>query len=77
MWYFPWFFLGVASFFGAYAIWLTGTDTSSQCDPDSIVQPHAIWHLLAALATFAFFLYFRTEEDRDSYIPSESWSEVG
>ena len=76
-WYFPWFFLGVASFFGAYAIWLTGTDTSSQCDPDSIVQPHAIWHLLAALATFAFFLYFRTEEDRDSYIPSESWSEVG
>lgn len=73
-WYFPWFFLGVVSFFGAYAIWLTGTDDSTQCDPDSLLQPHAIWHLLTAVATLAFFFYFRTEEDRNSYIPSESWS---
>ena len=75
-WYFPWFVLGVAAFFGAYAIWLTGTDTSTQCDPDSLIQPQAIWHLITAFATFAFFMYFRTEEDRDSYIPSESWSNL-
>jgi hypothetical protein len=31
---------------------------------------------LTAFATLAFFFYFRTEEDRDSYIPSESWSNV-
>ena len=73
-WYWPWFYVGVAAFFGGYAIWLTGTDSSTQCDPDSLLQPHAAWHLLSALATFAFFMYFRTEEDRDSYIPSESWS---
>ena len=73
-WYFPWFLIGVASFGGAYAIWLTGTDANAQCDPDTLLQPHAIWHVLSAVATFSFFLYFRTEEDRSSHIPSESWS---
>ena len=31
---------------------------------DSIVQAHAIWHLLSAVATFAFFLFLRTERER-------------
>ncbi len=57
----PWFWLGMGSFFLAYMIWLTGTADSPTCRPDSIFQPHAVWHVLSAVATFCFFLYFRTE----------------
>lgn len=59
--YLPWYWLGVASFVGAYAIWLTGKAGTPQCDPDSLIQGHAIWHLLSALATWCFFRFLRTE----------------
>ena len=59
--YIPWFWAGLASFFVAYAIWLTGTDTHPWCNPDSMIQAHGIWHLLTALATWCFFKFFRTE----------------
>lgn len=59
--YMPWYWLGVASFLVAYSIWLTGTDTSTTCRPDSLLQAHAIWHLLTALATYCFFRFLRTE----------------
>ena len=59
--YTPWFWLGIASFMVAYAIWLTGTADHEWCEPDSLVQAHAIWHLLTALATWCFFQFFRTE----------------
>lgn len=59
--YTPWFWAGVISFLTAYSIWLTGTDTHPWCRPDSILQAHAIWHLLTALATWCFFKFLRTE----------------
>lgn len=59
--YTPWYWLGVASFLFAYSIWLTGTDTSVSCRPDSLLQAHAIWHLLTAAATYCFFRFLRTE----------------
>ncbi len=59
--YNPWFFAGVGSFLLAYAIWLTGTADHSWCRPDSLIQAHAIWHMLSALATWCFFLFLRTE----------------
>ena len=46
---------------GADAIGLTGTNEHSWCRPDAIIQAHAIWHLLTAGATWAFFRFFRTE----------------
>jgi hypothetical protein len=58
--YWPWYWVGVGSFLLAYRIWLTGTATDPACNPDGLVQPHAVWHLLSALATWGFFLYFRT-----------------
>lgn len=67
----PWFWIGVAAFLSAYAIWLTGTADSPSCRPDSLFQAHAAWHLLSALATFSFFLFLRTERLRD---PSEDRS---
>lgn len=65
----PWYWLGVASFMVAYAIWLTGTDTHPSCNPDSLLQPHAVWHLLTAVATLAFFLFLRTERPIDRSTP--------
>ncbi len=59
--YTPWFWVGMAAFLVAYAIWLTGTADHEACRPDSLVQAHAIWHLLSAVATYAFFSFFRTE----------------
>ena len=59
--YTPWYWLGVASFLVAYSIWLTGTDASTTCRPDSLLQAHAIWHLLTALSTYCFFRFLRTE----------------
>jgi len=58
--YLPWFWVGIFSFLAAYTIWLTGTADDARCNPDSLIQAHAIWHLLTALATWGFFRYFRT-----------------
>ncbi len=32
------------------------------CSPDSLLQGHAIWHLLGAVALWFAFLYYRSEE---------------
>ena len=36
------------------ACWWLGRTTSPVCDPDSLLQPHAAWHLLAAAALAAW-----------------------
>ena len=60
--YTPWFFIGVASFFGALIIWETGVPEHPWCEPDSWLQAHMVWHLLCAVATLSFFNFFRTEK---------------
>ncbi len=64
--YTPWYWAGFAFFFVAYAIWTTGTGDSPQCNPDSIIQAHALWHLLTAVATWCFFMFLRTERRIDA-----------
>lgn len=59
--YLPWYWVGSAAFVSAYAIWLTGTNEHPACNPDSLVQAHAIWHLLGAVSTWSFFVFLRTE----------------
>jgi len=56
----------MASFLTAYYIWLTGTADHPFCDPDSLIQAHALWHLLGAVATWCYFQYFRTEVRRST-----------
>ena len=69
--YTPWFWAGLGSFMVAYVIWTTGTDTHELCNPDSLLQAHAIWHLLSALATWCFFRFLRTERSvRGADLPS-------
>ena len=66
--YFPWFYLGMASFLLAFVIWLQGQPnnpswfTDIMCYPDSLLQPHAFWHLITAFSTWSFFIFFRTEK---------------
>ena len=57
-----WFILGMISYFLAFAIWTTGVPDHQYCSPDSIIQAHGIWHLLTALATFLFFIHYRSEQ---------------
>ena len=64
--YTPWFFVGVASFFGALMIWETGVPDHPWCEPDSWLQAHMVWHLLCAAATLSFFNFFRTEKNTTS-----------
>ena len=57
-----WFILGMISYFLAFAIWTTGVPDHQNCIPDSFIQAHGIWHLLTALATFLFFIHYRSEQ---------------
>ena len=34
------------------------------CYPDTLLQGHALWHLLGAVAMWSFYKYFRTEVAR-------------
>ena len=58
--YFPWYWLGIFFYISAWIIWLQGYPGQPYCDPDSILQPHAIWHILSSCATLSFFFFFRT-----------------
>jgi hypothetical protein len=59
---YKWFVLGMISYLSAFAIWLTGVPDHASCSPDSLIQAHGIWHLLTALATYFFFLHYRSEK---------------
>ncbi len=59
--YTPWYWLGTASFLGAFYIWNLGKPDTWFCQPDSLIQGHAIWHALSALATWCFFMFLRTQ----------------
>ena len=45
--YNPWFFAGMLTYFLAFVIWLQGYPNTPYCNPDSFIQPHAIWHLIS------------------------------
>ena len=60
--YNPWFFLGMISYIVAFIIWLQGYPDTKFCNPDSFIQPHGIWHLITAFATWCFFKFYRTEK---------------
>ena len=57
-----WFILGMFVYFLAFVIWTTGVPDHQNCIPDSFIQAHGIWHLLTALATFLFFIHYRSEQ---------------
>ena len=58
---YKWYFLGMVAYFSAFIIWSTGVPDHALCRPDSLIQAHGIWHLLTAVATYCFFLHYRSE----------------
>lgn len=59
------------TFLFAFLIWnLSRTQNSPFCTPESLIQGHAIWHLLNALATYFLFLYYTSEQDPDYTAPN-------
>jgi hypothetical protein len=60
---YKWYFLGMVAYFSAFIIWSTGVPDHALCRPDSLIQAHGIWHLLSAVATYCFFLHYRSESD--------------
>jgi hypothetical protein len=43
----------------AFAIWLLST--SGWCDPTSLLQGHAAWHLLCAVSAYWLFRLYESE----------------
>jgi len=45
----------------AFFIWNIWKDTSPLCDPGSLIQGHAMWHLLDAVAAYFLFRFYASE----------------
>ncbi|HWJ99229.1 MAG TPA: ceramidase domain-containing protein [Xanthobacteraceae bacterium] len=57
-----WGVYAAISFVVAFAIWNLGRNDHPSCDPVSWLQPHAIWHLLFALALYFVFRLYASEK---------------
>lgn len=59
------YLLGLLANAIAFGIW-TLDQHGIVCSPSSLIQGHAVWHLLGALAMWMSFSYFRSERPRNS-----------
>jgi hypothetical protein len=57
-----WEFSGIAFLLTAFTIWNLSLDDSPFCDPSSVVQGHAIWHILDAIAAYCLFRHYVSEK---------------
>ena len=57
-----WGYYSVASVITAFIIWNFGQNNNPFCDPHSLIQGHAMWHLLDALAVFFLFRFYVSEQ---------------
>ena len=57
----PWFWTGLGLFVVANIVWNLSRTDAVWCDPDNLLQGHALWHLLTAASVGAFYRYFRGE----------------
>jgi len=55
-----WYLYGIALQATAFAIWIADM-TRSWCDGTSLIQGHAVWHLLNAAAIWTAYRYYRSE----------------
>ncbi|MBX3091018.1 MAG: ceramidase domain-containing protein [Cryobacterium sp.] len=61
-------YAGLAVMVVAYGIWLLD-QTPAFCEPGSLLQGHAIWHVFGAVASFLVFIHYRRTPH---FAPSES-----
>lgn len=60
----PYFWGGFGAYLLATLIWEPSSTGGPLCDPDTLFQGHALWHILGAVAMWCFYKYFRTEVNR-------------
>lgn len=51
----------------AFAVWLVSN--AGWCDPDSLLQGHAAWHLLCAVAAYWLYRLYASERTTDVRVP--------
>ena len=61
-----WGYGAVGSLVLAFFIWNISKTGTSLCDPYSLIQGHAIWHILDAVAAFCLFMFYASEHTDDS-----------
>ncbi|MES2442364.1 MAG: ceramidase domain-containing protein [Pseudomonadota bacterium] len=59
------YLLGILAKAVAFAIWIMD-QRGTLCAPESIVQGHAVWHLLGALSIWLSFSYYRSEKPAEA-----------
>ena len=57
----PSLWIGLACYIVANVVWRFGRNGEAACNPESLFQYHALWHLLTGLAVYFFYRYFTTE----------------
>jgi hypothetical protein len=62
---------GIATKAVAFTIWNLDQH-GTICTPQSLLQGHAIWHLLGAGSLWLTFLYYRSEQAKASPQPGEA-----
>lgn len=58
----------LASILTAFAIW--NATKTWLCDPHSLIQGHAIWHILGAVSAYFLYRYYASEESSNAAEPS-------
>jgi hypothetical protein len=55
-----WFIVGLSTFALAYGIWILD-NSRLVCSPESLLQGHAVWHIMGAVAVLCLFFYYASE----------------
>lgn len=63
-----WLLAAAVGFVIAATIWLLSRQNGPLCNPTSLIQGHAIWHILSALSMGALYLFYRSER------PAKRWN---
>jgi hypothetical protein len=56
-----WLWSAVGFFLLAFAVWIPSRTGGPLCDPQSLLQGHALWHILCAGSVASVYLYLRSE----------------
>jgi hypothetical protein len=62
-----WGILSLVTLMTAFLIWNFSTTGAPLCNPRSLIQGHALWHLLDALALFFLFRFYVSEQNSESH----------
>jgi hypothetical protein len=57
----PNLWIGLAGYVIGNVVWRYGRNGESACNPETIFQFHALWHILTGLSLYFFYLYFVSE----------------